>query len=156
VEFNTGTTQRGAIAAAGETFRIGSERFQGPEAVFFTGHHCIEGDSIGGDGGGPCGLHQWIYDTIMRCPQEIRKDMFGLIVLSGGNTMVPGLAERLGAELRRLAPSDVEVKVLAPANRHVSAWIGGRELSQTMLHSRWLTMGEYDEGGPTQIHGKAR
>ena len=41
------------------------------------------------------------------------------MVLSGGNTLFPGLRERMQREMQRLAPpaSAARVKVLAPAER---------------------------------------
>ena len=42
------------------------------------------------------------------------------MVLSGGNTLFPGLRERMQREMQRLAPDDASaarVKVLAPAER---------------------------------------
>ena len=40
------------------------------------------------------GIHEMVYNTIMKCPVEVRKDLWGNIVLSGGNTMFPGIADR--------------------------------------------------------------
>jgi actin len=39
------------------------------------------------------------------------------VVLSGGNTVIPGLADRLAKELTLLAPPGVRVKAVAPPER---------------------------------------
>ena len=38
--------------------------------------------------------------TIMKCDVDIRKDLYANIVLSGGTTMFPGIAERMTKEVR--------------------------------------------------------
>ena len=60
---------------------------------------------------------------------DIRREMFGNLVLSGGNTMIPGLADRLAKELSSLAPPGVRVRVVAPPERKYSVWIGGSILA---------------------------
>jgi actin len=65
----------------------------------------------------------------MKCDIDIRKDLYGNIVLSGGTTMIPGLAERLNKEIVTLAPSTMRVKVIAPPERKYSVWIGGSILT---------------------------
>lgn len=36
------------------------------------------------------GLHEHLYNSIMKCDVDIRKDMYLNTVLSGGSTMYPG------------------------------------------------------------------
>lgn len=36
------------------------------------------------------GLHELTFSSIMKCDVDIRKDLYGNIVLSGGSTMFPG------------------------------------------------------------------
>ena len=36
------------------------------------------------------GIHEMMYNSIMACDVDIRKDMYNSIVLSGGSTMFPG------------------------------------------------------------------
>lgn len=65
----------------------------------------------------------------MKCDVDVRKDLYGNIVLSGGTTMFPGIAERLSKEVIKLAPSSMKIKVVAPPERKFSVWIGGSILS---------------------------
>ena len=53
----------------------------------------------------------------MRCDCELRKDLFGNVVLSGGGSMFPGLADRLQLELQALAPSSMRLRVISPPER---------------------------------------
>ena len=41
------------------------------------------------------GFHELVYGSIMKCDIDIRKDLYSNIVMSGGTTMFPGIAERL-------------------------------------------------------------
>ena len=41
------------------------------------------------------GLHQCVYDSIVKCGADIQPELFKNIVLSGGNTLFPGISSRL-------------------------------------------------------------
>ncbi|KAF5768949.1 putative Actin family [Helianthus annuus] len=75
------------------------------------------------------GIHETTYNSIMKCDVDIRKDLYGNIVLSGGTTMLPGLADRMSKEITALAPSSMKIKVVAPPERKYSVWIGGSILA---------------------------
>ena len=51
------------------------------------------------------------YNSIYKCDLDIRRDLYGNIVLSGGTTMFPGIADRMQKELTALAPSSMKVRV---------------------------------------------
>ena len=55
--------------------------------------------------------------------------MYESVILSGGTTLYKGLPERLESELDALCPQPGVVKVIAPADRYYSVWIGGSTLS---------------------------
>src|SRR5690349_15855797 len=91
------------------------------------------------------GIHESIHNSILKCDEDLRKDLYGNIVLSGGNTMFPGLADRLQKELTLLAPSTMKVKVIAPPERKYSVWIGGSILaSLSTFQQMWISKEEYD------------
>jgi len=75
------------------------------------------------------GIHELVYESILKCDVDVRKDLDGNIVMSGGTTMFPGIAERLNAEIVGLAPKAMKIKVVAPPERKFSVWIGGSILS---------------------------
>ena len=50
------------------------------------------------------------YNSIYKCDLDIRRDLYGNIVLSGGTTMFPGIADRMQRELTSLAPSSMKVR----------------------------------------------
>ncbi|KAJ7371080.1 hypothetical protein OS493_027768 [Desmophyllum pertusum] len=99
----------------GQVITIGNERFRCPEALFQPS--MAETGSSGSAGStGSTGIHQLTYNSIMKCDEGIRKDMFANIVLSGGSTMFPEIAERLQKEITVLAPADNEDQ------DHCSTW----------------------------------
>ena len=64
-----------------------------------------------------------ILDSLRKCDIDIRKDLFNNIVLSGGNTMFIGIAERLKIEIFALTPSNININVFAPQNRKYSVFL---------------------------------
>ena len=103
----------------GQVITIGAERFRCPEVLF-------QPSLIGMEA---AGIHETTYNSIMKCDVDIRKDLYGNIVLSGGSTMFPGIADRMSKEITALAPSSMKIKVVAPPERKYSVWIGGSILA---------------------------
>ncbi|KAH7442207.1 hypothetical protein KP509_03G076700 [Ceratopteris richardii] len=129
----------------GQVITVGAERFRCPEVLF-------QPSMIGMEG---AGIHETTYNSIMRCDVDIRKDLYSNIVLSGGSTMFPGIAERMNREITALAPASMKVKVVAPPERKYSVWIGGSILaSLSTFQQMWISKDEYDETGPSIVHRK--
>ena len=79
-------------------------------------------------------------------------DMYSNIVLSGGNTLFAGFAERLTKELTQVAPA---VNVVASPERKFSAWIGASILgSLSTFEQMWISKAEYEEAGASIVHRK--
>lgn len=49
------------------------------------------------------------YNSIYKCDLDIRRDLFGNVVLSGGTTMFPGISDRMQKELSAQAPASMKV-----------------------------------------------
>jgi len=129
----------------GNVIVIGSERFRCPEVLF-------QPSLIGKEA---AGIHDCTFQTIMKCDVDIRRDLYANIVMSGGTTMFPGIAERMTKELTALAPSTMKIKVVAPPERKYSVWIGGSILaSLSTFQQMWISKAEYDESGPSIVHRK--
>ena len=130
----------------GEVITIGNERFRCPEALFQPQLLGLE-EKVG--------IHEAIYNSIKKCDVDIRKDMYANIVLSGGSTMFPGIADRMQKEITAIAPNSMKVKVIAPPERKYFVWIGGSVLaSLSTFQSMWISKEEYDESGPSIVHRK--
>ena len=130
---------------SGQVITIGGEQFRCPEALFkpslLDAHHV--------------GIHELCHNSIARCDMDVRKHMYCNIILSGGNTMFPGVGERMAKEITALAPSTVKIKIIAPPERKYSTWIGGSILgSLSTFQQMWISKEEYDECGPAIVHRK--
>ena len=91
----------------------------------------------------------------MKCDVDIRKDLYVNIVLSGGSTMFPGIADRMQKEITALATPTMKVRVVAPPERKYSAWFGGSILaSLSTFQQMWISKQEYDDSGPSIVHRK--
>jgi centractin len=93
------------------------------------------------------GIHQIVVDAISRTDMDLRKALFGNIVMSGGSTLTKGniaqqfvleasadssaagFGDRLLSEVRKLAVKDMKIKIFAPPERKYSTWIGGSILA---------------------------
>ena len=129
----------------GQTISVSSQRFRCPEALFKP---MMLGKEMPG-------FHEITYQSIMKCDVDVRKDLYSNIVMSGGTTMFPGIAERLSKEVTALAPSTMKIKILAPSERKFLVWIGGSILSSlSTFHSMWISKSEYQEVGASIVHRK--
>jgi hypothetical protein len=98
-------------------------------------------------------LYFFRYNSIFKCDLDIRRDLYGNVVLSGGTTMFPGISDRMQKELTNLSPSSIKVKIVAPPERKYSVWIGGSILaSLSTFQNLWCSKQEYDESGPGIVH----
>jgi len=129
----------------GAVVTINNERFRDPEALFQPSFLGIEA----------AGIHESTYNSIMKCDEDIRKDLYANIVLSGGSSMFPGIADRMQKEITGLAPPTMTIKIIAPPERKYSVWIGGSILASLSTFPQMLiSKQEYDEEGPSVVHRK--
>lgn len=69
------------------------ERLRCPEVLFQPGQAAKElNKDIEG-------IHKFTFDSIMKCDNDIKKDLFKNIVLAGGSTMFEGMKERMKKEI---------------------------------------------------------
>ena len=79
----------------GNTITVGRGRFRCPEVLF-------QPSFIGKEASG---IHVTTFQSITKCDVDIREDLYGNVVLSGGTTMFAGIGERMTKQLTALAPS---------------------------------------------------
>jgi actin-related protein len=114
---------------------IAMERLRCPEALFDP--------SLMGRAGLP-GLHALVDASVHACDLDLTADLFNNVVVSGGSSMFPGIADRLEKELAPIAArhlaslpplpgmprlaggarSDRSLRIIAPPERKYSTWIG--------------------------------
>jgi actin-related protein len=129
----------------GNIITVGNERFRCPEVLFQPNFIGMES----------AGVHETTFNSIGKTDIDIRKDLYGNVVMSGGTTMFPGIAERMTKELTALAPTSMKIKIVAPPERKYSVWIGGSILaSLSTFQQMWISKDEYEESGPAIVHRK--
>ncbi len=128
----------------GQVITIGNELFRGPEALFQPSFLGMEA----------AGIHEMTFNSLMKGDTDIRRELYRNIVLSGGNSMFPGIAPRMLKELTKLAPASLKIEIVAPETKY-SAWRGGSILaSLSTFQQMWISTEEYAEFGPSVVHRK--
>uniref|UniRef100_A0A0K8SC58 Beta-centractin n=1 Tax=Lygus hesperus TaxID=30085 RepID=A0A0K8SC58_LYGHE len=133
------------ILPDGSTLDIGAARFRAPEVLFRP-------DLIGDE----CeGIHEVLVFAIQKSDLDLRRTLFQNIVLSGGSTLFKGFGDRLLAEIKKVAPKDIKIRISAPQERLYSTWIGGSILASLDTFKRmWVSKREFEDEGGRAIHRK--
>jgi actin, other eukaryote len=130
----------------GKLITIGNERFRAPEYLF---------KPLEMNGLLLPSIQELTFNSIQECDVDVRKELYQNIILSGGNTMLEGIGERLLKEIESRAPKSINVKVVAGPERRFAVWRGGSMLtSLSTFASMWVTKDDYDEHGATIVHRK--
>jgi actin-related protein len=140
----------------GNTIQIGSERFSCTEILF---NPQISGKSFAkffGSGSDVelnsfSDLPHEIWRSILHSDSSIRDELYNCIMLAGGNTLFPGLQERLYKGLKSIVPEDMNVDVVAHPDRQHAAWIGS-SIFASSSEAQWITRDQYNEQGSTLFH----
>ena len=122
---------------------FGSERFKLAESLF--DHTMLGAGSLAST-------------CVSNCDADIRLALYGSVVVTGGNSLLPGFAERLNRDLSHRAPSNTRIKMIVAngtVERRFGAWIGGSILASIgTFQQMWISQQEYEEGGKTQVERK--
>ena len=131
----------------------GIERTSVPEALFDpTRLSRVRGD--GGDG--KVGLTQLLIDAIEASDPgsswETKKSLIK-VVLAGGSSLFPGLAERFHKEVCTRVPGALmsEVDIINLEGRQWAAWRGGCVVAEFQTGEGWMMREEYNENGAGAI-----
>ncbi|XP_021911702.1 actin-related protein 2 [Carica papaya] len=134
----------------GRVIKVGTERFQAPEALFTPELIDVEGDGMA--------------DMVFRCIQEMDIDnrmmLYQHIVLSGGSTMYPGLPSRLEKEIldryleavlkgNKDGLKKLRLRIEDPPRRKHMVYLGGAVLAGIMKDAPefWISREDYLEEG---------
>ncbi|KAJ3160658.1 Actin- protein 2 [Geranomyces michiganensis] len=134
----------------GRVIKVGSERFQAPEALFSP--HLVDVESPG--------VAELLFNTINAADMDTRAELYKHIVLSGGTSMYPGLPSRLEKEMKQLYLEKVlkgdtsrlskfKLNVEDPPRRKHAVFLGGAVLGDIMKHREafWISKAEWEEQG---------
>jgi centractin len=150
VERDNNTEIREYKLPDGKVIKVGPECFRAPEILF---NPSIVGTEYGG-------VHECLVNAIFKSDLDLRKKLFGDIVLAGGSTMFPGYGDRLLKEVKKMAQSsqcaDVKIKISAPPNRQFLTWMGGSILaSLAAFKNMYISKKEYEEEGSSILHRRS-
>jgi centractin len=126
----------------GQLIELGAERFRAPEILF---RPSLVGDESHG-------VADCVASAVRRADLELRRPLWGNIVLSGGTTLLPGFGERLLHELKALG-GDVKINISAPKERRFSTWMGGSILATLgTFKQMWVLRKEYEDEGSSVVN----
>ena len=129
----------------GSSIMIGIEKYTCPEILFSPNHI----------GRNCSGLADTVFKAISNCDANIKKELYGNIVLAGGNSMLKQLGMRLYKDVKALAPSTMPADVKSPPERAYSAWLGGSILANIeSFREMFITKAEFKENGPLIVYKK--
>jgi len=141
----------------GRVIKVGSERFEAPEALFQP--HLVDVEAVG--------MAEQLFNCIQAADLDIRSEFYKHIVLSGGSTMYPGLPSRLEKEIKQLylqrtlnndasRMDKFKVRIEDPPRRKHMVFLGGAVLAEIMKDKEdfWMTKKDYDEGGLARVLAK--
>jgi actin len=144
------TVERWHELPDGQQIFMNEHRFTTPEAMFtpeFLGRE--ESKDV------PA-LPNVIHEAIQMCDPSIQAELYGAIVLGGGNTLFPKFDERVQRAVSALAPSGMTTRAVAFPDRKYATWLGGSVLgSLRTFPSMWVTKNEYDDYGASIVHRKS-
>jgi len=122
---------------------LGNERFIVPELLFNPGDVGMK----------ESGLPAVIMESVEAMPEGLRPAMLANVVVVGGNANIRGFVNRLARDLRQLAPSECEPRVVCPPDPVKATWLGGARMgsNRETLKSLLVTRAEYLEHGPNWV-----
>ncbi|TPX44389.1 hypothetical protein SeMB42_g04338 [Synchytrium endobioticum] len=138
----------------GRVIKVGSERFEAPEALFQP--HLVDVEAVG--------IAEQLYNSIQAADIDVRSELYKHIVLSGGSSMYPGLPSRLEKEVKQLyltrtlkgdtaRLAKFKIRVEDPPRRKHMVFLGGAVLGEIMKgkDSFWVSKKEWQEQGVASL-----
>lgn len=145
------------ILPDGKKIILGSERYESCEVLF---HPDLIG--LGSDG-----LSEMIFNTINQADIDLRMTLYKNIVLSGGTTMISGLADRLNNDINKLYLEKVlngdksrlnklKCNIESLPNRNSLVYMGASVLGDALRSEDdvWISNKEYKENGSNIVFRK--
>ena len=98
------------------------------------------------------GIQEILAESINKTNVDLKLQLYGSILLSGGNTNIKGMKERIYKEIKKLAPKNAKVRLHTPSNPENCCWIGGNIISSLEISKEmWISIKEWMEKGENII-----
>jgi centractin len=129
----------------GTTVSIGEERLLAPEILFNL-------DKIGKE---YLSLTDIVMSSINKVDIELRQKSYENILLSGGNTAIKGLLEKLTSDIKDKAYKNLKINLKTTPKPEYCCWMGGNMISTLEIFKRmWVSKSDWSEKGSKIIHIK--
>jgi centractin len=129
----------------GTTVSIGEERLLAPEILFNL-------DKIGKE---YLSLTDIVMSSINKVDIELRQKSYENILLSGGNTAIKGLLEKLTSDIKDKAYKNLKINLKTTPKPEYCCWMGGNMISTLEIFKRmWVSKSDWSEKGSKSIHIK--
>lgn len=94
------------------------------------------------------GIPALVFAVLDTLPRSLWPGLLANIVVVGGNSLIPGLVERVESEVRMLAPAEMAVRVARPLRPDIAVWEGGARFAQAQVKGKvGVSREEYLEHG---------
>ena len=94
------------------------------------------------------GMHEMLSESINKTNYDLKLQLYASILLSGGNTNIKGMKERIYQEIKKIAPKNTKVRLHTPSNPEYCSWIGGNIISSLEISKEmWISQNEWMEKG---------
>ena len=136
---------------------ISDEKFEAPEILFSP---FLIGSDVNG-------IPEMMFKSINNCPIDLRKNLYGNLILSGATTLFPGFATRLELEMKKLYKENnlktaenkkikISINVIDSPRRKFSVFIGasiiGNYYNSPDSDDYWVSIDEWLECGENAIN----
>ncbi|KAM3956899.1 actin [Aphomia sociella] len=138
--------QRTFTLPSGEEIDVSQEAFMAGELIF-------QPDFIKGTSTNYMPLHEAVVTSALKCDAEMRSEMYEVIVPCGGLAMIPGLADRLAAEVEGLTHRPVNI--LSSPEGYVTTWLGGATFAGLPDSEKmWVSKKQFEDYGAKIVRNK--
>ena len=136
---------------------LSDEKFEAPEILF---NPYLIGMDVDG-------IPEMMFKSINNCPVDLRKNLYGNLILSGATTLFPGFASRLEIDLKRIhkemsakssdtKKNKVSINVIDSPRRRYSVFVGASIIANYYNYpdsnDYWLSIDEWLECGENAIN----
>ncbi|XP_049885324.1 actin-like isoform X2 [Pectinophora gossypiella] len=123
------------------------------DETFMVSEMFFQPDLVMGYDTGYMPLHKAFLMASQKCDMDIRDELNNAVVLCGGLSMIPGLAERFRVELTDLV--EKPVTVLTSDESYVVSWMGGATFAGIPEAQRmWVTRQQFQEYGARVVKNR--
>ena len=133
------------ILPDGNKIELGDEKILAPEILFNNKLNFSENPTF----------DEMVFSSISKADINIKNKLYNTVILTGGNTLFRGMAEKMKGNLEKLAPKHMEIKIRINSNPQISCWNGGNIISSlSSFRKMWVTKNDWTEKGKKIVHEK--